>query len=102
MTKRDGPFNADPDSGRMGFRHDWEQRDGRPCIIYTDPFWENEGERLAYERAVRAIRPEEVYHGQTTWDPASKTQKLEAGKVFVGMAKLCEEIAELAASMRPK
>lgn len=56
MTRRhsgsDGPFNANPDSGRMGFRYEWEPRDERPCIVYTEPFWRDRLEQATYEAAV--------------------------------------------------
>ncbi len=46
------PFNAKPDSGRMGFRYEWEPRDERPCIVYTEPFWAEPMEQATYEAAV--------------------------------------------------
>lgn len=48
------PFNAETDTGRMAYRNDWEQADGRPVIVYLEPFWANETERLVYEDAVEA------------------------------------------------
>lgn len=36
----------------MGFRYEWEPRDERPCIVYTEPFWANDMERATYEAAV--------------------------------------------------
>lgn len=48
------PFNAETDTGRMAYRQEWEQADGRPVIVYREPFWANETERLVYEDAVEA------------------------------------------------
>ena len=42
------------DTGRMGFRHEWEQVDERPLLIYTEPFWESSEEMAAWLGAVRA------------------------------------------------
>lgn len=41
------------DTGRMGFRYPAEPHDERPVIVYREPFWKDEDERFAYERAVR-------------------------------------------------
>ncbi len=49
-------FNQQRDTGRMGFRHDWEPVDERPLLIYPYPFWADESERLTYEDAVEANR----------------------------------------------
>jgi len=46
-------FNANPDTGRMGFRHEWEPPDERPLVIYPYPFWKDEDERERYERAAK-------------------------------------------------
>ena len=48
------PFNAEVNTGRMAYRQEWEQADGRPVIVYVYPFWANETERLVYEDAVEA------------------------------------------------
>jgi hypothetical protein len=36
----------------MGFRYEWEPMDGRPCIVYTEPFWRDKLEQATYEAAV--------------------------------------------------
>lgn len=46
------PFNAEPNTGRMGYRHEWEAVDERPLLYIAHPFWEDETERLTYEDAV--------------------------------------------------
>lgn len=61
MTRRTGdshPFNQN-DTGRMGFRREWEQADDRPLLIQTEPFWLDETERMTYEDACEADRPRE-------------------------------------------
>lgn len=55
-------FNANPDTGRMGFRYDWEPPDDRPCIYYTRPFWESPQEEARWLRAVRACPLSEYKH----------------------------------------
>jgi hypothetical protein len=47
-------FNSNPDTGRRGYRHEWEQVDERPLLIYPFPFWQDETERMTYEAAVEA------------------------------------------------
>jgi hypothetical protein len=61
MTRRSEaqPFNQN-DSGRMGFRHDWEAPDDRPLVIHPWPFWADETERMTYEAAVEADKPGEA------------------------------------------
>jgi hypothetical protein len=45
------PFNQQ-DSGRMGFRYEWEPADERPLVIYPEPFWRDRMEQATYEAAV--------------------------------------------------
>ena len=45
-------FNQPRDTGRMGFRHEWEPVDDRPLIVYPYPFWESKIEQAIYEAAV--------------------------------------------------
>ena len=55
MTRRTSdpqPFNQERDTGRKGYRHEWEQTDERPLIIYPYPFYSDDTERMAYEAAV--------------------------------------------------
>ncbi len=93
-------FNANPDTGRKGYRMEWEVPDERPEIVYPYPFWGDEEDRESYERATHEIRPDLIYEGQQQWDPEDKAQREAAGRVFLGMAKLCEEITELATGLR--
>ena len=51
------PFNADPNTGRMGYRQEWEPVDERPLLYSPHPFWTDETERLTYESACEADRP---------------------------------------------
>ena len=54
------------DTGRMGFRHDWEPRDGRPLVAFDScrcaacrvrvGIWASDIERQTYEAAV-ALNP---------------------------------------------
>lgn len=46
------PFNAKPDTGRMGYRYEWEPVDERLCVVYTEPFWESKLEEATYAAAV--------------------------------------------------
>lgn len=62
MERQRQPFNANPDTGRMAFRHEWEQPDERPCVVYPHPFWKDEAERLRYERAVKLAPPSQYPH----------------------------------------
>lgn len=50
-------FNANPDTGRRGFRYEWETPDDRPLVVYLDPLWQDETERMTYEDACAADRP---------------------------------------------
>lgn len=51
---RPSEFNAAQDTGRMGFRRDYEPVDDRPLLIDPYPFWADETERMTYEAAVEA------------------------------------------------
>jgi hypothetical protein len=53
-VRTEEPFNADPNTGRIGYRHDWEPMDERPTIYYTEPFWESPEEEAVWLRAVRS------------------------------------------------
>lgn len=63
MTRRhsgsDEAFNANPDTGRRGYRMEWEAPDDRPLLVYTEPFWADETERMTYEDAAEADHPRE-------------------------------------------
>jgi len=48
------PFNAEPDTGRLGYRTEFDRTDERPLLIYPEPFWTDETERMTYEDAVEA------------------------------------------------
>lgn len=54
-------FNANPNTGSKAHLEAEERPDGpddvRPRIVYRDPFWKDEDERLRYERAVKAAPP---------------------------------------------
>ena len=39
---------------RNGYREEHEQTDGRPLLIYPEPFWESNEERTAWLRAVES------------------------------------------------
>ena len=36
----------------MGFRYEWEPRDERPMVVYSEPFWRDRMEQATYEAAV--------------------------------------------------
>ena len=54
-------FNQ-PNTGRLGYRHDWEPMDERPCVIYTEPFWSSPQEEAVWLRAVRSCPLSEYGH----------------------------------------
>ena len=54
------PFNAEPNTGRMGYRQEWEAADERPLLYSPHPFWTDETERLTYEDACEADHPRET------------------------------------------
>ena len=100
LERRGKPaFNSNPDTGRMGYRTEVEAADERPLVIYPHSQWRDEDERLAYERAAREVRPWEHYEVPEDWDPEDKTSKAQTGFVWMGMARLCEEIVSLAAGL---
>jgi hypothetical protein len=45
----------------MAYRHEWEQPDERPMIVYRYSFWEP-GEDVIWERAVRACPLKQYGH----------------------------------------
>ncbi len=45
-------FNANPDTGRKGYRMEWEASDERPEVVYPYPFWRDRVEQATYEAAV--------------------------------------------------
>lgn len=51
-------FDRRPDTGRFAYLGPEERPDGpedlRPRIVYREPFWRDEAERLCYEKAVHA------------------------------------------------
>lgn len=49
MSRRPDP---PPDTGRNGFRYEWDPGDERPLVIYTVPFWRDRLEQATYEAAV--------------------------------------------------
>lgn len=78
MGRRDEqPFNQRTDTGRMGFRHEWEPADERPLIVYHEPLWADETERMTYEAAVEADRPREA---DTLLDYLARISAAVAGK----------------------
>lgn len=74
------PFNAQPNTGRLGYRTEFDAVDERPLIYYTEPFWESPEEEALWLRAVRSC-------------PLSEYGKLdvfaylaEVGQVAVGLS----------------
>ena len=63
MGRKDSgqPFNAEPDTGRLAYRTEYEPVDERPMLVMRFPFWEDDLERMTYEDAVEAnpIRDDE-------------------------------------------
>ncbi len=55
---RDQPFNARPDTGRLGFRYCWEAPDERPVVRFADCGCD--GCQEFYRRHARAKRPKPV------------------------------------------
>jgi len=52
--ERDRYQRAKHGAVRNGFRHEWEQTDERPLLIYPEPFWESSEEQAAWVRAVQS------------------------------------------------
>jgi hypothetical protein len=81
MTRRhsgsEQPFNQRTDTGRMGFRREWEAPDERPLLIQTEAFWADESERLMYEDACEADHPRET---DTLLDYLSRISAAVSGK----------------------
>ncbi len=75
-----------------GRRIDCDQ--ARIRIVHS--FWRDDAERQAYEHAVRQIRPWEHFFARRDWNPKDEDQRELGGKVWLGMAALCQEIATLA------
>jgi len=48
---RPEPFNTNPDTGRMGYRTEFDRPDERPLVLNSE-FWVDETERMTYEAAV--------------------------------------------------
>lgn len=53
-------FNSQPNTGRMGFRSEWEPPDDRPLLVYAEPFWTDDTERMTYEAAAEEDRIRET------------------------------------------
>lgn len=66
--------NANPNTGRMGFRYEWEDLDERPCIVYTEPPLD-----ALWLKAVR-MAPREQYPNLSTSDYLA-----EIGKIVTGL-----------------
>lgn len=78
MERRREPFNSNPNTGSMAVRYEWEQPDERPCIVYREPFWEDEAERLRYERAVKMC-PLSQYRHLDMFDYLAEVAKVARG-----------------------
>ena len=66
-----------PDTGRMGFRTEYERQDERQLLYYAYPFWADETERMTYEDAVEA-NPRREDEGAMTY--AARISAVVAGK----------------------
>ena len=86
------PFNAQPDSGRLGFRDPAVDGfdDGRPVIVWRQ-LWASEEERLAYERAAREIQPDAHWRA-----PKNDEGKRDGQRTWLGMQRLLDEIVQMA------
>lgn len=69
---------------------------GQARIRIVHSFWRDDAERQAYERATREVCPWEHFFARRDWKPEGKGQSELGGKVWLGMAPLCQEIATLA------
>jgi len=82
MGKDSGiPFNQRSDTGRLGFRYEWEQPDERPLVIYPEPFWADETERMTYEDAVEANPRRE---GEGVLSYAARLSGIVVGRYAMG------------------
>lgn len=64
---------------RNGFREEHEETDGRPLLIYPEPFWESSEEMNAWVQAIRAC-PLAQYGSMDVFAYLE-----EVGKVAVGL-----------------
>jgi len=71
---------------------------GEVRIRITQPFWRDDDERLAYERAVREIRPWAHFFAPRDFDPEDKRAP-GAGLAWMGAERLCQEIVSLASGL---
>ena len=60
MKSNGRPFNQQ-DTGRLGFRYEWEPPDDRPCVVYYEPFWQP-GEEALWTRAIRSCPLKDYGH----------------------------------------
>ncbi len=97
------PFNANPDTGRLAYRNPEfdPMEDGRPVLAFGQ-FWEDDEERAAYERAAQSIQPDLHFHAMRDDEArADAANKRGGGRPWIGMARLCEEITQMAQGLRP-
>lgn len=93
------PANADPQTGRLGFRYEHEPPDFRPyVVVYPHAQFRDEGERLAWERAVSEIAPWKLWVPNPQYDPESKRPEA-ASPVLMRLELVCSEIAALATGL---
>jgi len=105
--ERPGAFNAQ-DTGRLGFRYEHEAPDDRPCVIYTEPFWADETERMTYMDAVEANprRPDEGPFSYIRRLSAVVTGRYEAlgqpmPRVRMSRAQRDKQLAKLRGQAKP-
>ncbi len=96
---RDGerPFNANPDTGRKGYRMEWEAPDERPEIVCPYPFWRDKVEQATYEAAV-AGNPRRENEGPFAYIRRISelvTNEREAGAKSMPRAKLSHRAEDL-------
>jgi len=100
------PFNQRSDIGPNGYRTEHDPIDERPLLCWR-PFWRDDAEREAYERAAEGVAPLRWWVGHQprpipgeTEPQRREREKRTAGIVYLGMARVCQEIASLAEGLR--
>jgi hypothetical protein len=100
------PFNQRSDIGPNGYRTEHDPIDERPLLCWRR-FWADDAEREAYERAAESISPCRLWIGSKprpadgeTAEQRQARERHEAATTYLGMARVCQEIATVAAGLR--
>ena len=89
MERQRQPFNANPDTGKLGYRNpEFEPYpDERPVIYWPHSFWKDEEERERYERSAKLC-------------PVSASGSLTLDQYLAAIVELAEGIRPRAESVK--